>query len=209
MLTSLLHRHHFSALYVFLAGYCIVLLHLRFVLFCCFVVALFSIEGGIFTIHSAALCSLYYSSTRIVSVASKSQNYFIWATYFETYDISGLHFNYFTAYPICSSWHNKSNMTFCLFTCDGRSLMIPDTYINTINMRIIEFALHPQHETSYDSGIQLIKDFNYIKSKSRKRPRGLLLVSLNSNDWEEYWETKVIPRNGINSKRLKLEQVND
>jgi len=76
-------------------------------------------------------------------------------------------------------------------------------------MRIIEFALHPQHETSYDSGIQLIKDFNYIKSKSRKRPRGLLLVSLNSNDWEEYWETKVIPRNGINSKRLKLEQVND
>jgi len=26
----------------------------------------------------------------------------------------------------------------------------------------VEFALHPQHETSYDPGIQLIKDFYYF-----------------------------------------------
>jgi len=59
---------------------------------------------------------------------------------------------------------------------------------------VVEFALQPRHETSLDLGIQLIKDFNYFKSKSRKRPRQLSfdsLVSLNSNDWEEYWETKV------------------
>jgi len=67
---------------------------------------------------------------------------------------------------------------------------------------VVEFALQPRHETSLDSGIQLIKDFNYFKSKSRKRPRHLSfdsLVSLNSNDWEEYWETKVIPRNGFST----------
>ena len=29
----------------------------------------------------------------------------------------------------------------------------------------VEFALHPQHETSLDSGIQLIGNFNYFKSK--------------------------------------------
>jgi len=32
------------------------------------------------------------------------------------------------------------------------------------------------------------------------------MVSLNSNDWEDYWNTKVIPQNGLNSKRMKLEQ---
>jgi len=37
----------------------------------------------------------------------------------------------------------------------------------------------------------------------------LSMVSLNSNDWEEYWNTKVIPSNGLNSKRMKLEQHND
>ena len=37
----------------------------------------------------------------------------------------------------------------------------------------VEFALHPQHETSYDSGIQLIEDFNYFESNSGKRPRSL------------------------------------
>jgi len=73
----------------------------------------------------------------------------------------------------------------------------------------VEFALHPQHEASYDSGIRLIRDCNYFKSKSRKRPRCLSMVSLNSNDWEEYWNTKVIPRNGLTSKRMKLEQCND
>jgi len=73
----------------------------------------------------------------------------------------------------------------------------------------VDFALHAQHEMSYDSGIQLIKDFNYFESKSRKRPRSLSMVSLNSNDWEEYWNAKVIPRNGLTSKRIKLEQCND
>jgi len=73
----------------------------------------------------------------------------------------------------------------------------------------VEFALHPQHETSLDAGIQLIEDFNYFKNKTRNRPRSLSMVSLNSNDWEKYWNTKVIPRNGLNSKRIKLEQSNN
>jgi len=72
----------------------------------------------------------------------------------------------------------------------------------------VEFALHLQHETPLGSRIQLIKDFNYFKSKSRKRLRSSSMVSLNSNDWEEYWKTKVIPSNGHNSKRMKLEQCN-
>jgi len=42
----------------------------------------------------------------------------------------------------------------------------------------VEFALHPQHETSCDSEIQMKKDFNYFKSKSRKRLRSLSTVSL-------------------------------
>jgi len=57
--------------------------------------------------------------------------------------------------------------------------------------------------------MQVIKDFNYFKSRSRKQPRSLSMVSLNSNDWEEYWNTKVIPQNGLNSKRMKLEQSED
>jgi len=73
----------------------------------------------------------------------------------------------------------------------------------------VEFALHPQHETSYHSGIPLIKDFNYFKSRSRKRPRNMSIVSLNNNDWEEYWNSKVIPNNGFNSKKRKLEQSKD
>jgi len=73
----------------------------------------------------------------------------------------------------------------------------------------VEFALQPQHETSLDSGMQLIEDFNYFKSKSRKRPKNLSMVSSNSNNWEKYWNTKVIPRNGLTSKRMKLEQCND
>jgi len=35
------------------------------------------------------------------------------------------------------------------------------------------------------------------------------MVSLNGNDWAEYWNTKVIPRDGFNSKRMKLEQSKD
>jgi len=46
----------------------------------------------------------------------------------------------------------------------------------------VEFALHPQHETSLDIGIQLIEDFNHFKRESRKRPRNLSIVSLKSND---------------------------
>ena len=76
-------------------------------------------------------------------------------------------------------------------------------------MTYVEFTLHPQHETSLNSGIQIIKDFNYFKSKSRKRPRSLSMVSLNGIDWEEYWNTRVIPQNDLKSKRMKLEQNDD
>jgi len=76
------------------------------------------------------------------------------------------------------------------------------------SMTGVEFALHPQHEISLDSGIQIIKDFNYFKSKSRKRPRNLSMVSLNSSDWEEYWNTKVIPQDDLKTKRMKIEQTN-
>ena len=57
--------------------------------------------------------------------------------------------------------------------------------------------------------IQILKDFNYFKSKSRKRLGSLSMVSLNSNDSEEYWNSKVIPQNDLKSKRMKLEQNND
>jgi len=60
-----------------------------------------------------------------------------------------------------------------------------------------------------DSGIQIIKDFNYFKSKSRKRPRSSSMVSLNGSDWEEYWNTKVTPQDDLKTKRMKLEQPND
>jgi len=73
----------------------------------------------------------------------------------------------------------------------------------------VELALHPQHEASLDSGIKLSEVFNYFKNKSRNRPRSLSMVSLNSSDWEEYWNTKVLPRNALNSKRMKLEKSND
>jgi len=43
----------------------------------------------------------------------------------------------------------------------------------------VEFALHPQHETSRGSGIQTKEDF---KSKSRKRLGSLSTISWNSND---------------------------
>jgi len=67
----------------------------------------------------------------------------------------------------------------------------------------VEFVAHPQHETSFDSGIQIIKDFNYFKNKSRKRPRSLSMISLNSSDWEEYWNTKVMAENGLKDQKVK------
>jgi len=51
----------------------------------------------------------------------------------------------------------------------------------------VEFALHPQHETSYDFGIQLTKDFNYIKTKSRKRLRSLCWVRFAASTWNASW----------------------
>jgi len=75
--------------------------------------------------------------------------------------------------------------------------------------RNVEFALHPQHETSLDSGINIIEDFNQFKSRSRIRPRSRSMVSLNSNGWGEYWSTKIIPNNERNSNRRKLEQSKD
>jgi len=58
----------------------------------------------------------------------------------------------------------------------------------------VEFALHPQHETSSESGIQLISDITDVENKSRKRPRRLSLLSMNSRDMDEYWDTKVLQR---------------
>ena len=72
----------------------------------------------------------------------------------------------------------------------------------------IEFALRPQHETSQDSGIQIIKDLNYFKNKSRKRPRGLSMVSLNSSDWDEYWNNNA-SQDDLRTKRIKLEQADN
>ena len=54
----------------------------------------------------------------------------------------------------------------------------------------VEFAFHPQHETSWYSEIQMKDDFNYFKNKSRKRTRSWSMFSVNSNDWEEHWNTK-------------------
>jgi len=72
----------------------------------------------------------------------------------------------------------------------------------------VESSLQAQHETSSESRIQLISDTSE-SNISRKRPNSLSLVSLNGNDWEEYWETAVIPINGFSTKRMKLEQCKD
>ena len=52
----------------------------------------------------------------------------------------------------------------------------------------VEFALHPQHETSFESEKQPLENFNHFRSKFRKRIRILSIVSLNSNDKEEVLE---------------------
>jgi len=49
----------------------------------------------------------------------------------------------------------------------------------------VEFALHPQHETSCDSEIQTKEDF---KNKFRKQLGSLALMSLNNTDKEEALE---------------------
>jgi len=69
--------------------------------------------------------------------------------------------------------------------------------------------LRAQHETSLDSGINIIEDFNYFKSKARKRSRSMSMVSLNDQDWEEYWNTKAMSNNGFHSKKMKLELSKD
>jgi len=48
-----------------------------------------------------------------------------------------------------------------------------------------------------------------LKASQESDPRGLSMSSPNSNDWEEYWNTKVIPQNELKSKRMKLEQNDD
>jgi len=37
-------------------------------------------------------------------------------------------------------------------------------------LAFVEFALHPQHEASLDSGIQLTEDFNYFKVSQESDP---------------------------------------
>ena len=50
---------------------------------------------------------------------------------------------------------------------------------------IVEFALHPQHETSCDSEIQRKED---LKNKFRKQPGSSSMISLNSKDKAEALE---------------------
>jgi len=84
-------------------------------------------------------------------------------------------------------------------------------YVEYSVLNIAEFASQPQHETSSDSGIHLISDINDLKNKSRKRPRSLSLISINSSDWNEYWETKTsqLMNNGLSNKRITIEQIED
>jgi len=35
------------------------------------------------------------------------------------------------------------------------------------------------------------------------------MVSLNDQDWEEYWNTKAMSNNGFHSKKMKLELSKD
>jgi len=48
-----------------------------------------------------------------------------------------------------------------------------------------------------------------LENTSRKRPRSLSLLSMYSQDMEEYWETKTLQRNEFSSKRIKLDQCED
>jgi len=70
----------------------------------------------------------------------------------------------------------------------------------------VGFAMHPQHQHSLDSGVNVICED--AKEAPRKRPRSLSLLSLNSSDWNSFWETKTSPLMNIEQtiKRIKLEQ---
>jgi len=73
----------------------------------------------------------------------------------------------------------------------------------------VELALQPQYETSCDSEIQTKEDF---KSKFRKQLGSLALMSLNSTDKKRSIRIsllKVASPNGLNSRRVKLEQSNN
>ena len=53
--------------------------------------------------------------------------------------------------------------------------------------KFVEFALHPQHEASCDSEIQTKK---VLKRKFRKQLGRLSIISLNSKDKEEAFESQ-------------------
>ena len=66
---------------------------------------------------------------------------------------------------------------------------IADVKKKNINptMTSVEFALHPQHEASCDSEIQTKK---VLKRKFRKQLGRLSIISLNSKDKEEAFESQ-------------------
>jgi len=50
--------------------------------------------------------------------------------------------------------------------------------------------MHPQHDRSLNSGIDILYDSKEQKESPRKQHRSLSLPPLNSSDWNDYWETK-------------------
>jgi len=71
--------------------------------------------------------------------------------------------------------------------------------------RNVEFALHPQHETACDSEIQTKEDFN---SKFRKTTWkfGANVIEQHKKRSIRISMLKVASPNGLNSRRVKLEQ---
>jgi len=67
-------------------------------------------------------------------------------------------------------------------------------------MNSVEFALHPQHETSCDSETQMKEDFNYFWIQSRKRLR-----NLPTDSWKNMGTPQVDSPNELNFKRTKVE----
>jgi len=108
------------------------------------------------------------------------------------------------------SWH----VNLVLFCFDGGQVPQPclvSKFMSSIKcfdllpqLHAVEFALHPQHEESYDSEIPITEDFNYFWSTSRKRLR-----SLPTDSWKNIGTPQIASPNGLKSKSIKLEQGDD
>jgi len=69
--------------------------------------------------------------------------------------------------------------------------------------------LQSQNETFSDSRIQLRSGPHEWENKPRRRLRSIVSLTMDTGNLDEHGETKVIQRDGLSPKRIKLEQRED